>query len=178
MQCIIPGHVHLKEACFPSSTVYTVQICLQKLCNIVSTLNAVSTFKFVSTCNIVSICHIGTITCNSVYLQVPATYRTSFFIYREIKKAFVPPIISVGRCFNELVTKIDDSQNGVILAILGVPKMAHGISGAWIEIPRPLFNTNQPPKPPKRHLRNPNRPSKSDFWPFCIFWTFKRNFPV
>ena len=34
--------------------------------------------------------------------------------------------------------------------------------GAQIKIPRPLFNTNQPPK---THLRNPNRPSKSVFWP-------------
>ena len=28
----------------------------------------------------------------------------------------------------------------------------------------------------KRHLRNPNRTSKSHFWPFCVFWIFLLNF--
>ena len=48
----------------------------------------------------------------------------------------------------------------------------NGTSGAPIKILRPLFNTNQPPKPPKSHRRNRNRTTKGDFWPFyqfCIF---------
>ena len=35
-----------------------------------------------------------------------------------------------------------------------------------------------PPKPPFRHLGNLFRPSKSDFWPFCIFLIFLRHFPI
>ena len=47
-----------------------------------------------------------------------------------------------------------------------------------IKILRPLFNTNLPPKPPKRHLRNQNRTSKSDFWPFYQFCIFLSHFPI
>ena len=72
------------------------------------------------------------------------------------------------------------SQNfysGTRSAIFDTPKNAkagsfwrflgteNGISGAQIKILRPLSITNQPPKPPKTHLRNPNPPSKSVFWP-------------
>ena len=35
-----------------------------------------------------------------------------------------------------------------------------------------------PPKPPKRHLRNPNRTSKSDFWPFFDFGHFPIEIPI
>ena len=50
--------------------------------------------------------------------------------------------------------------------------------GARIKIPRPLFNTNYPQKPQKRHLRNQNRTSKSDFWPFFQFCIFSHHFPI
>ena len=57
-----------------------------------------------------------------------------------------------------------------ILGVLGGTE--NGTWVAQIKILRPLFNTNTPPKPPKRYLRNPNRTSKSDFWPFYWFWSF------
>ena len=54
----------------------------------------------------------------------------------------------------------------------------NGTSGARIKILRPLFNTNQPPKTPKRHLRDQNRTSKSYFWSFDQFCIFLRRFPI
>ena len=44
-------------------------------------------------------------------------------------------------------------------------------SGARIKILRPLFNTNTPLKPPSRHFGNHFGPRKSDFQPFCTFWS-------
>ena len=35
-----------------------------------------------------------------------------------------------------------------------------------------------PQNPPKRHLRNQNRASKSDFWPFCVFLIFLPHIPL
>ena len=39
-----------------------------------------------------------------------------------------------------------------------------------------FYRPKPPPKPPKRHLRNPNRTSKSDFLPFCVFLIFLPHF--
>ena len=60
--------------------------------------------------------------------------------------------------------------------ILGVPKMALRVpeSKFWDHFYRP----KPPPKPPKRHLRNPNRTSKSDFWPFFYFGHFPIEIPI
>ena len=81
---------------------------------------------------------------------------------------------------HEFIQKINlykvDTALLFCLAILGVPKMALRVpkSKFWDHFYRP----NTPPKPPKRHLRKPNRTSKSDFWPFYVFWNFGRVFRV
>ena len=54
----------------------------------------------------------------------------------------------------------------------------NGISGARIEILRPLFNTNTPLKPPFRHFGNHFGPPKSDFWPFYFFGHFHIEIPI
>ena len=65
-----------------------------------------------------------------------------------------------------------------------IPRFSHfggsknGTSGARIKIQRPRFNTNQPSKPPKKHIRNQNRTSKSDFWPFYQLCIFLHRFPI
>ena len=41
-----------------------------------------------------------------------------------------------------------------------------------------FYRPKPPPKPPKRHLRNPNRTSKSDFWPFFYFGHFPIEIPI
>ena len=41
-----------------------------------------------------------------------------------------------------------------------------------------FYRPKPPPKPPKRHLRNPNRTSKSDFWPFFDFGHFPIEIPI
>ena len=51
-------------------------------------------------------------------------------------------------------------QNGVILAIMGVSKMALRVPESKF---RTTFQYKLAPKTPKRHLRNPTRPKKSDF---------------
>ena len=84
------------------------------------------------------------------------------------------------------------SQNfdwGTLSAIFDTPKMAktphfchfhfkNCTLDAQIKILRPLFNTNQPPKPPKSHLRNQNWTSKSDFWSFFQLCIFFSRFPI
>ena len=54
----------------------------------------------------------------------------------------------------------------------------NGTSGAKIKMLRSPTPPNKPPKPPKSHLRNPNRTSKSHFWPFCVFLIFLPHFPL
>ena len=47
-----------------------------------------------------------------------------------------------------------------IWPVLGVPKMA-----LWVPKSKFFSIQTSPQNPPKRHLRNPHRPSKNYFWP-------------
>ena len=61
-----------------------------------------------------------------------------------------------------------NGQNRVILAMLGVQKMALRMlkTNFWDH----FSIQTSPQNSPKRHLMNPNRTSKSHFWPFCVFF--------